>query len=189
MIGYIVRIVDDTSKDQHALISTTRRRHWETQRAPPITNVRTAEKPWTNEWEIIPVHMFGRHCLYRRLDPCILSTPTIIANGAKNMHIEVPGCRVRMIDSINILPSALSDLPAGSDTYFIWGRISMKRNITIRKRKLEDSLPITWIPSSKWFQITVQLQKGLSCGIGCYDYVGSPGFFETKRQNTRDKEN
>jgi hypothetical protein len=26
MIGYIVRIVDDTSKDQHALISTTRRR-------------------------------------------------------------------------------------------------------------------------------------------------------------------
>jgi hypothetical protein len=26
--------------------------------------------------------------------------PTIIANGAKNMYIEVPGCRVRMIDSI-----------------------------------------------------------------------------------------
>jgi hypothetical protein len=24
--------------------------------------------------------------------------PTIIANGAKNMYIEVPGCRVRMID-------------------------------------------------------------------------------------------
>ena len=45
MIGEIVRIVDDTSKDQHALISTTRRRHWETQRAPPITNVRTADKP------------------------------------------------------------------------------------------------------------------------------------------------
>jgi hypothetical protein len=44
MIGYIVRIVDDTSKDQHALIST-RRRQWETQRAPPITNVRTADKP------------------------------------------------------------------------------------------------------------------------------------------------
>ena len=34
--------------------------------------------------------------------------PTIIANGAKNMHIEVPGCRVRMIDSINFLPCALS---------------------------------------------------------------------------------
>jgi hypothetical protein len=45
MIGYIVKIVDDTSKDQHALISTRRRRHWETQRAPPITNVRTADKP------------------------------------------------------------------------------------------------------------------------------------------------
>jgi hypothetical protein len=25
----------------------------ETQRASPITNVRTADKPWTNEWEII----------------------------------------------------------------------------------------------------------------------------------------
>jgi hypothetical protein len=55
MIGYIVKIVDDTSKDQHALISTTRRRHWETQHVPPITNVRTADKPWTHEWEIIPV--------------------------------------------------------------------------------------------------------------------------------------
>ena len=37
--------------------------------------------------------------------------PTIIANGAKHMYIEVPGCRVRMIDSINFLPSALSELP------------------------------------------------------------------------------
>jgi hypothetical protein len=37
--------------------------------------------------------------------------PTIIANGAKNMYIEVPGCRIRMIDSINFLPSALSELP------------------------------------------------------------------------------
>jgi hypothetical protein len=27
------------------------------------------------------------------------------------------------------------------------------------------------------FQITVQLQTGWSCGIGCYDYVGFPGFF------------
>jgi hypothetical protein len=45
MIGYIVRIVDDTSKDQNALISTRRRRHLETQRASPITNVRTADKP------------------------------------------------------------------------------------------------------------------------------------------------
>jgi hypothetical protein len=55
MIGYIVKIVDDTAKDQHALISTRRRRHREIQRAPPITNVRTADKQWTNEWEIIPV--------------------------------------------------------------------------------------------------------------------------------------
>jgi hypothetical protein len=37
--------------------------------------------------------------------------PTIMANGAKNMYIEVPGCRIRMIDSINFLPSALSELP------------------------------------------------------------------------------
>jgi hypothetical protein len=41
MIGYIVKIVDDTSKDQHALISTRRRRHREIQ----ITNVRNADKP------------------------------------------------------------------------------------------------------------------------------------------------
>jgi hypothetical protein len=34
MIGYIVKIVDDTAKDQHALISTRRRRHREIQRAP-----------------------------------------------------------------------------------------------------------------------------------------------------------
>jgi hypothetical protein len=31
IIGYIVMIVDDISKDQHALISIRRRRHWETQ--------------------------------------------------------------------------------------------------------------------------------------------------------------
>ena len=37
--------------------------------------------------------------------------PTSIANGTKNMHIEVPGCRIRMIDSINFLPSELSELP------------------------------------------------------------------------------
>jgi hypothetical protein len=37
--------------------------------------------------------------------------PTIIANGAKNMYIEIPGCRIRMIGSINFLPSALSELP------------------------------------------------------------------------------
>jgi hypothetical protein len=45
MIELIVKIVDDTSKDQHALISTRRRRHWETQSRPHITNVRTADKP------------------------------------------------------------------------------------------------------------------------------------------------
>jgi hypothetical protein len=44
MIGYIVKIVDDTSKNQHTLIST-RRRHREIQRGPPITNARTADKP------------------------------------------------------------------------------------------------------------------------------------------------
>jgi hypothetical protein len=38
MIGYIVKIVDDISKNQHALISTTRRRHWETQRVGYIQN-------------------------------------------------------------------------------------------------------------------------------------------------------
>jgi hypothetical protein len=45
MIAYIVKIVDDTSKDQHVFISTRRRCNRETQRAPPITNVRNADKP------------------------------------------------------------------------------------------------------------------------------------------------
>jgi hypothetical protein len=35
----------------------------------------------------------------------------IIANGAKNMYIEVPSYCSRMIDFINFLPSALSELP------------------------------------------------------------------------------
>jgi hypothetical protein len=29
--------------------------------------------------------------------------PTIIANGAKNMYIEIPGCRIRMIGWIHQL--------------------------------------------------------------------------------------
>ena len=37
--------------------------------------------------------------------------PRTIANGANNMYIEVPRCRIRMIYSINFLPSALSELP------------------------------------------------------------------------------
>jgi hypothetical protein len=37
----------------------------------------------------------------------------------------------------------------------------MKRNITIRKRKLEDSLPITWIPSSKWSRKPAVGQSGV----------------------------
>ena len=63
MIEYIVLIVDDTSKDQHALISTRRRRHWEAQRAPPITNVRTADKREQTS---------GRSYLWKRLLPCLL---------------------------------------------------------------------------------------------------------------------
>ena len=37
--------------------------------------------------------------------------PTIIPNGGKNMSIEVPRCKIRMIDSLNFLPTALSKLP------------------------------------------------------------------------------
>jgi hypothetical protein len=35
--------------------------------------------------------------------------PTIIANGATNMYIEVPGCRVRMIEHQFVLPTCLAD--------------------------------------------------------------------------------
>ena len=37
--------------------------------------------------------------------------PKIVPSGAKNMSIEVPACNIRMIDSINFLPTALSNLP------------------------------------------------------------------------------
>jgi hypothetical protein len=37
--------------------------------------------------------------------------PKIVPRGAKNMSIEVPSCNIRMIDSINFLPMALSKLP------------------------------------------------------------------------------
>jgi hypothetical protein len=37
--------------------------------------------------------------------------PTSIAYGDKNMYIEVSICRIRMTDPINVLPSALSELP------------------------------------------------------------------------------
>ncbi|XP_063418064.1 uncharacterized protein LOC134700765 [Mytilus trossulus] len=37
--------------------------------------------------------------------------PKIIPSGAKNMSVEIPACNIRMIDSLNFLPSALSKLP------------------------------------------------------------------------------
>ncbi|CAC5372369.1 unnamed protein product [Mytilus coruscus] len=37
--------------------------------------------------------------------------PKIISSGAKNMSVEVPACNIRMIDSINFIPTALSKLP------------------------------------------------------------------------------
>lgn len=37
--------------------------------------------------------------------------PTIIPNGAKVMCLTVPACKIKMIDSINFLPIALSKLP------------------------------------------------------------------------------
>ena len=43
-------------------------------------------------------------------DNCII--PNVVANGSKYMSIEVRQCKVRMIDSFNFLPCALSKLPA-----------------------------------------------------------------------------
>ena len=37
--------------------------------------------------------------------------PSIIPNGAKIMCLQVPSCKIKMIDSINFLPMALSKLP------------------------------------------------------------------------------
>jgi len=37
--------------------------------------------------------------------------PKIVPCGAKNMSVEVPACNIRMIDSMNFLPSTLSELP------------------------------------------------------------------------------
>ena len=38
--------------------------------------------------------------------------PNVIPNGSKNMAIEVPSCGIRLIDSLNFIPAALSKLPA-----------------------------------------------------------------------------
>ncbi|XP_053406937.1 uncharacterized protein LOC128559427 [Mercenaria mercenaria] len=38
--------------------------------------------------------------------------PKVIPNGAKSMCLTVPSCKIKMIDSINFLPMALSKLPA-----------------------------------------------------------------------------
>ncbi|XP_045201509.2 uncharacterized protein LOC123555044 [Mercenaria mercenaria] len=38
--------------------------------------------------------------------------PKVIPNGAKIMCLTVPSCKIKMIDSINFLPMALSKLPA-----------------------------------------------------------------------------
>ena len=46
------------------------------------------------------------HYLYRNA-----VIPTIIPNGAKIMCLQVPSCKIKMIDSINFLPMALSKLP------------------------------------------------------------------------------
>ena len=37
--------------------------------------------------------------------------PKVVPNGAKNMSVEIPACNIRMIDSINFLPTALCNLP------------------------------------------------------------------------------
>jgi len=38
--------------------------------------------------------------------------PTIVPNGAKVMSLQVPACKIKMIDSINFLPMALAKLPS-----------------------------------------------------------------------------
>ena len=37
--------------------------------------------------------------------------PKIIPNGTKNMSVTIPECHIRMIDSLNFLPTALAKLP------------------------------------------------------------------------------
>ena len=73
--------------------------------------------------------------------------PTIIANGAKNMYIEVPGCRVRMIDSINVLPSALSELPK------IFGLEELKKGYFLHlfNRKENQSVALNHLPDVHYY--------------------------------------
>ena len=73
--------------------------------------------------------------------------PTIIANGAKNMYIEVPGCRIRMIDSINFLPSALSELPK------MFGLEELKRGYFphLFNRKENQSVVLNHLPDVHYY--------------------------------------
>ena len=68
--------------------------------------------------------------------------PTSIANGAKNMCIEVPICRIRMIDSINFLHSALSELPK------MFGLVELKKAYftNLFNRKENQSVVLNHLP-------------------------------------------
>jgi hypothetical protein len=77
--------------------------------------------------------------------------PTISANGAKNMHIEVPRC-IRMIDSINFLPSALSELPK------MFGLEELKKGY-FPYRKENQSVVLNHLPDVHYYNPDVMSMK------------------------------
>ena len=81
--------------------------------------------------------------------------PTSIANGAKKMHIEVPRCRIRMIDSINFLPSALSELPK------MFGLEELKKGFftNLFNRKGNQSVKLNHLPDVHYYDPDVMKLK------------------------------
>ena len=63
------------------------------------------------------------------------------------MYIEVPGCRVRMIDSINCLPSALSELPK------MFGLEELKKGYFphLFNRKENQSVELNHLPDVRYY--------------------------------------
>jgi hypothetical protein len=63
------------------------------------------------------------------------------------MYIEVPGCSVRMIDSISFLPSALSELPK------MFGLEELKKGYFphLFNRKENQSVVLNYLPDVHYY--------------------------------------
>ena len=67
-----------------------------------------------NNGSIVQAHNFRSYDAFPILQYLYRNSilPKVIPNGTKIMSIEVPCCKIKMIDSLNFMPTSLSKLPA-----------------------------------------------------------------------------